>query len=548
MLYKISLYINTIRFLRPIQVYWRLIFWLIRPSVDTAPKPSLRLAASNWSCPAKRRPSLLGSDTFSFLNQSGCVSELGWEGPPREKLWRYNQHYFDDLNASGAKDRSKWHSALLDTWVNENPPSMGTGWEPYPTSLRIVNWIKWHNTDNFLSNECLQSLAVQTRWLMGRVEWHLLGNHLFANAKALVFSGLFFEGPEAKRWLDKGLLIVTQELSEQVLPDGGNFERSTMYHAIFLEDVLDLINLAGAYPNCIDNKHLDNWREYAHKMLAWHMEMNHPDGEISFFNDAAIGIAPSPREIYEYSKRLDICYKKSYPSESNITVNQFLESGYIAVSGTDAAAFLDVAPIGPDYLPGHAHADTLSFEMSVFDQRIIVNGGTSRYGRSSLRHIERSTSSHNTVEVNGESSSEIWSGFRVARRAYPFDLDSIENDGSVEISCKHDGYSRLPGQPIHKRTWKFSNEKLVVLDQIIGNFVSAVARFHFHPDILVAQTDEFNWVLNLPDKQQIFIKALKGKGLIDDSWYSPEFGKRIKSSCLEINFGIEENIGLELSW
>jgi len=89
---------------------------------------------------------------------------------------------------------------------------------------------------------------------------------------------------------------------------------------------------------------------------------------------------------------------------------------------------------------------------------------------------------------------------------------------------------------------------LVVLDQIIGNFVSAVARFHFHPDILVAQTDEFNWVLNLPDKQQIFIKVLKGRGLIDDSWHSPEFGKRIKSSCLEINFGIEENIGLEISW
>jgi hypothetical protein len=30
---------------------------------------------------------------------------------------------------------------------------------------------------------------------------------------------------------------------------------------------------------------------------------------------------------------------------------------------------LDVAPVGPDYLPGHAHADTLSFELSLFGQR-----------------------------------------------------------------------------------------------------------------------------------------------------------------------------------
>ncbi|MFB1490650.1 MULTISPECIES: heparinase II/III family protein [unclassified Thiocapsa] len=44
-----------------------------------------------------------------------------------------------------------------------------------------------------------------------------------------------------------------------------------------------------------------------------------------------------------------------------------------------AVALLDVAPIGPDYLPGHAHADTLSFELSLFGQRVIVNGGTSRY-------------------------------------------------------------------------------------------------------------------------------------------------------------------------
>jgi uncharacterized heparinase superfamily protein len=38
------------------------------------------------------------------------------------------------------------------------------------------------------------------------------------------------------------------ELPEQVLADGGNFERSPMYHAIFLEDVLDLINAATHWP------------------------------------------------------------------------------------------------------------------------------------------------------------------------------------------------------------------------------------------------------------------------------------------------------------
>ena len=71
----------------------------------------------------------------------------------------------------------------------------------------------------------------------------------------------------------------------------------------------------------------------------------------------------------------------------------------------------DAAAIGPDYIPGHAHADTLSFEMSICDQRVFVNSGTSEYGLSSRRLNQRKTFSHNTVEVDGKDSSLVWSGF-----------------------------------------------------------------------------------------------------------------------------------------
>jgi uncharacterized heparinase superfamily protein len=51
----------------------------------------------------------------------------------------------------------------------------------------------------------------------------------------------------------------------------------------------------------------------------------------------------------------------------------------------EAVAFLDVAEVGPDYLPGHAHADSLSFELSLFGQRVVVNSGTSQYGLGAER-------------------------------------------------------------------------------------------------------------------------------------------------------------------
>ena len=90
----------------------------------------------------------------------------------------------------------------------------------------MVNWIKWSLGGNSLGSKARQSLAVQARWLARRIESHLQGNHVFANAKALVYAGLFFEGEEAERWLRRGLNLMQTEIPEQVLPDGGHFEHA----------------------------------------------------------------------------------------------------------------------------------------------------------------------------------------------------------------------------------------------------------------------------------------------------------------------------------
>ncbi len=249
---------------------------------------------------------MLGAQTFRFLNETHALSETGWNGQAYEKLWIYNLHYFDDLNAQRAHARNSWHEGLLERWVKENPPGFRNGWEPYPTSLRIVNWIKWSLAGNSLSDGCLDSLAVQARWLNKRFEWHLRGNHLFANAKAMLYAGVFFQGDEAENWLKKAIAVIAKELPEQVLADGGNFERSTMYHSIFLEDVFDLVNLASAYPDCIDDSLLNTLVVTSVSMLGWMDGMLHPDGQISLFNDAAFHIAPEPAELHSYARRLGI--------------------------------------------------------------------------------------------------------------------------------------------------------------------------------------------------------------------------------------------------
>ncbi len=421
---------------------------------------------------------------------------------------------------------------------------IGNGWESYPISLRIVNWIKWAFADNRLSENAIQSLAVQARYLSKRLEFHLLGNHLFANAKALLFAGLFFDGDEAEQWLRKGMDILAHEVGEQILPDGGHFERSPMYHGLILEDLLDLVNIFRVYGKEVPG----DWLDACVRMRAWLKVMSHPDGGIVLFNDAALGIGPAWRELEAYAARIDLD-RREYGIRP---VSRFPDTGYIRCEEKDAVLFLDVGPIGPDYIPGHGHADTLNFELSLFGRRVLGDSGTSTYEKDGERQRQRGTAAHNTVTVDGLDSSEVWGGFRVARRARPLDLKIEENgDGEkgVRVSCIHDGYLRLPGKVIHNREWLLGDNRLLVTDRIKGKFTNAVARYHFHPDVVVRAVDDSTQqgTIRLPDGHTLWWHIEKGHGTLVASTYHPEFGKSIGNTCLEVRFDGEE-VKVLLTW
>ena len=562
-------YWHTLRHLKPVQFYGRLWFRLYRPRVNSMVHASpLRPARGKWQPPAARAASILGRWQFRFLNREHSLpAQGGWNDAKLDKLWLYNLHYFDDLNARDAGERNAWHQALLQRWLQENPPASGNGWEPYPASLRIVNWVKWLAAGNAAPPGMAQSLANQARWLSKRLEWQLLGNHLFANAKALVFVGLFFEGDEASAWLATGLKIIDRELPEQVLKDGGNFERSPMYHAIFLEDVLDLVNAAQRWPGLIPDTQVSTWRETAARMLGWLGGMTHPDGEIALFNDAAFGIAPNLAELRSYAQRLRIPSviadsirnpvqpKAWMPDQvrhdngdlTALSLVHFPDSGYVRLEQENAVALLDVAPIGPDYLPGHAHADTLSVELSVFGQRLVVNGGTSRYGLGPERLSERGTAAHSTVQVGGLDSSEVWGGFRVARRAYPFDLQVLDEPGKLQVACSHDGYRRLSGAPVHRREWVMNAGSLRVKDAVRGGAHAALARYILHPGVQIAADGENTWQLTLPKGQCLRVKVVAGRARLEPASYAPEFGIVLSTQCLAVELGIGQAL-VEWLW
>lgn len=526
-------YWHTLRHLKPIQLYGRIWFKYRPVSADLRPAPPLRPLSGTWVVPAERPASLSGEAVFCFLNETHDLDTLqGWDDPAMSKLWRYNLHYFDMLHSTDAAKHGAQHRRLLGRWIRENPPGQGSGWEPYPTSLRVINWIKWALNGTSLSSEELDSLATQVRWLSKRLEIHLLGNHLFANAKALIFAGLFFSGPEAAKWLATGMGILTREIPEQILPDGGQFERSTMYHALALEDILDLDNVTQAFGAALDARAraiADSWRALAGPMYVWLLVMSHPDRQISFFNDAAFDIAVPTPELEKYASRLGQDCVPPLPDG----VHHLAESGYLRIQQDQAVALLDIGPIGPDYLPGHAHADTLSFELSLFGQRVFVNSGTSEYGLGAERLRQRGTSTHNTVCVDQQNSSEVWSGFRVARRARPTALQINPSQEAISVSCAHDGYNRLPGKNLHRRTWRIAPGSLELGDTVSGVFGQAEAYFHLHPDVRIMDGfSQQQCQLKLPEGQLVDVRLTGGTLKIEKSTWHPRFGQSQPTSCL----------------
>ena len=219
-------------------------------------------------------------------------------------------------------------------------------------------------------------------------------------------------------------------------------------------------------------------------------------------------------------------------------VHSLAASGYVRIAGDECLAILDVGRIGPDHLLGHAHADSLSWELSLFGRRVVVNGGTSCYGLGEERLRQRGTAAHSTVVVDGRNSSQVWSGFRVARRAFPGRIRIDESAaGDVEVAGSHDGYRRIPGEPVHHRCWKRRGKTVTVSDRSEGSFHKAEARFHFHPDLAVelfAGTREA--VLKWDDAREVRVTVSAGQPRLESTTWHPEFGVAVPACSLVVEF------------
>jgi uncharacterized heparinase superfamily protein len=297
-----------------------------------------------------------------------------------------------------------------------------------------------------------------------------LANHLFENGFGLLFGAYYFQ--DEKLYATEKKIIIA-ELNEQLLPDGAHYELAPMYHHIMLHRILDAYNLV------INNEWkkqelAKELKQSAEKMLGWLEAITFSTGDMPMINDSAPGIAPNIESLKGYAKDLGI-----KPASVKLYA-----SGYRKWNINEIECILDVGQIAPSYQPGHSHADSLQFLLNYNGSPIVVDTGISTYEKNERRHLERSTSSHNTVTVNDENSSEVWSGFRVGRRAKV----TIHEETEDLLIASHNGYRHLDAT--HIRTFSRASS-LTIKDEVKSNASRKQYKghIHFHPSVQLVQSE-----------------------------------------------------------
>jgi len=448
-----------------------------------------------------------------FLNQSRRLGRpVDWN-PEAPALWTFNLHYFEYLDELPRAEQK----ALCREWVEANSVGREPAWHPYPTSRRIINWCK----ADFEDADLRRSLYRQAAFLSKSTETHLFGNHLLENARALLFAGCYFDGDEPALWKEQGLTLLRDQADEQILDDGGHFERSPMYHALMLEGYVDASNLLP--PGHPDQEFLT---EIVRRMSDFLVSMTHPDGRIALFNDAAHRIAPSTEEIVDYVRRVTGYRPKRQQA--------FAQTGYFRMDHGPLCFIIDGGAIGPDYLPAHAHADIFSYELYLGDVPFIVDAGTYGYDSGLMRSYVRSTKAHNTVCVDGVDQAECWSSFRVARRYAPEDVTLQQHGNTVVFDGCFTGYAHLIGDGIvHRRCVRARRRQgqVQVTDYVGGDGVHTVtSRLHLHPEVSVRPHERGCCLANRG--RSLELSTVDSQVRLEEEWYCPEFGIRKKASVL----------------
>lgn len=530
---KLLLYINTIKYLKPSQgfyrvtnkfkreIYKRKIFKIIAPiKINVSDKVNFLVPVLDFDADYLNRFDLdeIFDDEFEFINiKNKVLLDTAWNDKSLQHLWRYNLHYFEYLYKLGFHylnddKNSRYYEKykeLIINWIVNNPCPYGDGWHPYTISLRISNWISTFqiftdeikNDTNF-RNQMIESIYIQSRYLKKNLEKDVLGNHYFENIKATIIASIFLKEEQVKfEFIDELL----EQLQEQISKDGMHFELSPMYHKIILEDLIKITLWLKNESVYLKLCH------YIQKMIDVMYSFEEGLGKTPAFNDSTDGISK------EFESLLKTC-KQGFNITPKYT-DSLDHSGYYILKSDQYKMIFDCGEICPSYLPAHGHCDALSYELSVKGTPVLVNSGTYQYEGGQWRNYFRKTSAHNTVMIGDREQSEFWGSFRVANRIRDIKKSRFHYNGIKFISGAYKTYF---GARHTRFIGEIDENVLLVIDKVKSDaFEEARSYIHLTPEVEVSLNET---IKIKKDKISINIIPISVKDTsLSEGWYSNAF-------------------------
>ena len=305
------------------------------------------------------------------------------------------------------------------------------------------------------------------------------------------------------------------------MPHGFHYERSPMYHSILFESVLDVANFYKAYSLNIPIEIVKTLAKMKSVLEFFTMK----DGQIVLFNDSSFNIAKPTKMLVEYFNNIF--------GDDRTQNNNSICDGIFKFKNEKTEFYLDLDKIGPDELPGHAHADNLNFELAINGIRVITDRGISTYDDCIDRAYERSSMAHNVLTIDNQNQSDVWSSFRVGRRAIS-QHKIVKNDTNIEISATHDGYKKLAYKV--ERKFILNDNVIFISDDVqLKQPFKVVSYLHFSPHVEI-KLENKNCIVfdHVNNKLCELIFDKQSQVEVFDTYTSFSYNKKSQSKSLKV--------------
>jgi uncharacterized heparinase superfamily protein len=475
------------------------------------------------------RASEIYAGRFAFAGKVVvCEARSPFEGKPPSDDWAAALHGFGWLRHLRAAESGITRAnarALVDEWITLNSAQDPIAWRPDVMARRVLSWLSQaplviDESDVRFYRRFLRSLSRQVRQLRHARSEARDGVPRLQVAIALAAATLCMAGQQ--RHIRSASRRLSDELARQILPDGGHISRNP---GALIELLIDLLPLRTLFTsrNMAPPPALLNAIDRMMPMLRF---FRHGDGNFALFN----GMGPTSADV--------VSTILVYDDARGAPLSSATHSGYERIEAGGTLLLMDAGRGPPLAVSQEAHAGCLSFELSVKQQRLVVNCGLPGVGRETWRQVARATAAHSTVTFNDTSSCRFIEASSVRRM-----LDGVpmvagprqvavarEQDVSrTLVRASHDGYADI-FNVVHHRAVALAADGLRLDGEDMflparGETLPAdkdqfALRFHLHPSVKATRlTDGHSAMLMLPNKEVWTFNAYEDRVDIEESVY-----------------------------